>query len=201
VIRTDTEHQAAKTEAGARRERLRVYGEKLATEGYTPEEIEILMQPLEAFALELEYEVAQYERIRSGDVNEIARLRDLGRILIALRISKKITQRDLATRTGVAESQVSRDERHEYHGAKLERIARVFTALGAEHTLELTADGARIQGYVYDEFPQAEAPAAPLSSNYKIGLPAPDVRVSVKTPQAAGGMQFETCNDNLALVA
>jgi transcriptional regulator with XRE-family HTH domain len=207
MIRTEADYQAAKTEAAARRQRLRAYGEKLLTEGYTSEEIEILMQPTEAFAIELEHEIAQYERIRSGDVNEIARLGELGKILIALRISKKITQRDLATRTGVAESQVSRDERHEYHGAKIDRIARVLSVLGAEYKLEVTADGARIQAYVYDELPLAEALGALLQSNGNIGLPGwkHEVRVSNKPQQDVTGGQadvhFETANDNLGLVA
>ena len=40
----------------------------------------------------------------------------IGRLLIALWIAKGLTQRELAERLEVSETQVSRDERNEYHG-------------------------------------------------------------------------------------
>jgi len=55
-----------------------------------------------------------------------------------------VTQRELAERLGVHESQVSRDERNEYHGITLERAARVVDALGVEiRTTVLPVRGAR----------------------------------------------------------
>ena len=54
----------------------------------------------------------------------------MGRLLIALRISQGLSQRELAERLGVHESTVSRDERNEYHGITLERTAKVLAALG-----------------------------------------------------------------------
>ncbi|MFM7058282.1 MAG: helix-turn-helix domain-containing protein [Planctomycetota bacterium] len=41
-----------------------------------------------------------------------------------------MTQRQLAERLGVHESQVSRDERNEYHGITLDRAARLLDAPG-----------------------------------------------------------------------
>ena len=55
-----------------------------------------------------------------------------GQLLVALRVAQGISQRELAERLGVHESQVSRDERNEYHGVTLERAQRVLDALGAE---------------------------------------------------------------------
>ena len=52
-------------------------------------------------------------------------------MLIALRIYKGLTQRQLAERLGVSEAAVSRDECNEYHGITLERAQRVLDALGA----------------------------------------------------------------------
>jgi transcriptional regulator with XRE-family HTH domain len=52
-------------------------------------------------------------------------------MLIAVRIAQGVSQRELATRLDVHESQVSRDERNEYFGITLERAARVLDALGA----------------------------------------------------------------------
>ena len=44
---------------------------------------------------------------------------DSGHLLISLRIAKGISQRELAKRLNVHESQVSRDERNEYFGITL----------------------------------------------------------------------------------
>jgi transcriptional regulator with XRE-family HTH domain len=64
-------------------------------------------------------------------------------MLIAVRIAQGVTQRELAKRLGVHESQVSRDERNEYFGITLERAARVLDALGARlHSrVRLSASG------------------------------------------------------------
>ncbi len=56
----------------------------------------------------------------------------IGQLLVALRIAQGITQRELAERLGVHGSQVSRDERNEYHGVTVERVQRILDALGVE---------------------------------------------------------------------
>lgn len=48
---------------------------------------------------------------------------------MALRIARGLTQRELAERLSVHESQVSRDERNDYHGITVERATRVLDAL------------------------------------------------------------------------
>ena len=52
-----------------------------------------------------------------------------------MRIAQGISQRELAKRLGVHESQVSRDERNEYFGITLERAIKVLDALNVKlHT-------------------------------------------------------------------
>lgn len=58
-------------------------------------------------------------------------LRGLGHLLISLRIAQGMTQRDLAEKLGVHESQISRDERNEYFGIKVERAMKILDALNA----------------------------------------------------------------------
>ena len=58
-------------------------------------------------------------------------LHGVGRLLISLRIYSGLTQRDLAARLGIHESQVSRDERNEYHGITVGRATRILEILGA----------------------------------------------------------------------
>jgi transcriptional regulator with XRE-family HTH domain len=56
----------------------------------------------------------------------------LGRLLIALRIYKGLTQSQLAQKLGIDASQISRDERNEYHGITVERASRLLDAMGVE---------------------------------------------------------------------
>jgi len=105
--------------------------EALAAAGLNPEEIERAMQPLRSFRAQLEDEIAWYEAVRRGNLPTIHQMSDVGRLLIALRIFKGMSQRDLAERLGVSESVVSRDERNEYHGISVDRVQKILNALGA----------------------------------------------------------------------
>ena len=87
---------------------------------------------MESFHLQLAEEVESYDRLQRGEFDEIRNLRGIGRLLIGLRIAQGLSQRELAERLGVNESQVSRDERNEYHGVTMERAARILDALHAE---------------------------------------------------------------------
>jgi transcriptional regulator with XRE-family HTH domain len=51
-------------------------------------------------------------------------------MLIGVRIALGLSQRELAEKLGVHESQVSRDERNEYYGIAVERVSRILEALG-----------------------------------------------------------------------
>lgn len=82
-----------------------------------------------SFHLQLKEEVESYERLKRGEFDELVNLRGLGHLLISLRIAQGVSQRDLAERLGVHESQISRDERNEYFGVKLERAVKILDAL------------------------------------------------------------------------
>jgi len=49
--------------------------------------------------------------------------------MVGARIAMGLTQRQLAERLNIHESQVSRDERNEYHGVSVERAQRVLDAM------------------------------------------------------------------------
>jgi ribosome-binding protein aMBF1 (putative translation factor) len=72
------------------------------------------------------------EHRKRGELGEIRNLHGLGRTLVALRIALGLTQRELAERLGVHESQVSRDERNEYHAVTVDRASRILDALGVD---------------------------------------------------------------------
>lgn len=132
MIRNENEYQEAVTRLMEERGRLDAQRKQLKADGLTPEQIKRACDPMESFHLQLAEEVKSYERLKRGEFGEVHNLLGIGRLLVGLRIAQGISQRALAERLGVNESQVSRDERNEYHGVALERAERILNALHAE---------------------------------------------------------------------
>jgi ribosome-binding protein aMBF1 (putative translation factor) len=129
MIRNETEYQEAVTRLADECKRLADHRARLKDAGLKDEEIKRVIDPMESFHLQLKEEVESYERLKRGEFDELENLRGLGHLLISLRIAQGISQRDLAERLGVHESQVSRDERNEYFSVKLERAVKILDAL------------------------------------------------------------------------
>ncbi len=132
MIRNENEYQEAVARLKEERARLDAHRKKLEETGLSPDEIKRVSDPMESFHLQLAEEVESYERLKRGEFGEARNLRGIGQLLIGLRIAQGLSQRELAERLGVHESQVSRDERNEYHGITLERAARILDALQVE---------------------------------------------------------------------
>jgi transcriptional regulator with XRE-family HTH domain len=81
--------------------------------------------------------------LKRGEFEELDNLRGLGHLLIALRIAQGVSQRELAKRLDVHESQVSRDERNEYYGITLERVIRILEALNVRLRTKVEAEPSR----------------------------------------------------------
>ena len=129
MIRNESEYQEAVARLADEQKRLVDHRARLKTAGLTTEEINRVIDPMESFHLQLKEEVESYERLKRGEFEELDNLRGLGHLLIALRIAQGISQRELAKRLEVHESQVSRDERNEYFGITLERAMKILDAL------------------------------------------------------------------------
>lgn len=129
MIRNESEYQEASSRLAEEGARLAEHRKRLKAAGLNADEIKRVIDPMESFHLQLQEEVESYERLKRGEFPDLENLRGLGHLLISLRIAKGISQRDLASRLSVHESQVSRDERNEYHGITLERASKVLDAL------------------------------------------------------------------------
>lgn len=130
MIKTDREYTDTKELIRRREEAFIASAADLAARGYTPEQVAKLHEPMRTFHLGMVEEVEYYERLKRGDIGGIQGIRALGKHLIALRIAAGITQRELARRMDVHESQVSRDEHDDYHGITLGRAESIARALG-----------------------------------------------------------------------
>lgn len=142
MIRNENEYREAVQRLIDEKKRIAQQKAELEKMGLSPDEVKRVLDPMRSFHLQLQEEVESYERLKRGEFEEIRNLRGIGHLLIALRIARGISQRQLADRLGVHESQVSRDERNEYHGITLDRAARVLDALGVElrSTVEVPAE-------------------------------------------------------------
>ncbi|MGD0089154.1 MAG: helix-turn-helix transcriptional regulator [Planctomycetota bacterium] len=130
MIRNEGEYREAVRRLAEERARLAQQRVRLKAQGLTAKQIKHALDPFKSFHLQLVEEVESYERLKRGDVEEVTNLHGLGRVLVALRIALGLTQRELAKRLEIDESQVCRDERNEYHGITVERASRVLDALG-----------------------------------------------------------------------
>jgi ribosome-binding protein aMBF1 (putative translation factor) len=140
MIRNETEYQEASARLAEERNRLSDHRVRLKEAGLAEEEIKRVIDPMESFHLQLKEEVESYERLKRGEFEELENLRGFGHLLISLRIAQGMSQRELAKRLSVHESQVSRDERNEYFGITLERAVKILDALNVRlHTkVEIT---------------------------------------------------------------
>ena len=143
MIRNEAEYQEASVRLAEEQKRLVEHRARLKEAGLTEEEIKRVIDPIESFHLQLREEVESYERLKRGEFEELENLRGLGHLLIALRIAQGISQRELARRLSVHESQVSRDERNEYFGITLERAIKILDALNARLHTKVQLEAAR----------------------------------------------------------
>lgn len=128
MIRNEAEYKEAVERLAAEQNRLADHRARLKSAGLSDDEVKRVMDPMESFHLQLSEEVESYERLKRGEFEELENFRGLGHLMISLRISQGISQRELAKRLGVHESQVSRDERNEYFGITLDRAMKVLDA-------------------------------------------------------------------------
>ncbi len=130
MIRNDAEQQKAVERIAAERERIDVLCRQLEAAGLAADEVRRAVEPIRSFHQQLIEEVDEYRRLKRGEFADLVNFDGIGRLLVSMRIFRGLTQRALAASLGVHESQVSRDERNEYHGITVSRAARICEILG-----------------------------------------------------------------------
>ena len=130
MIRNEEEYQEAVRRVQEERARLDDHKIRLEEMGLESDEVKRAIDPLRLFHDQLAEEVGSYERLKRGDITEMTNLHGLGHVLVALRIAFGLNQYELASRLGVHESRVFRDERNRYRNVTVERASRILDALG-----------------------------------------------------------------------
>ncbi len=148
MIKNERQYQITKTQAekfasALRQAEARTYSDPLLASL----ERDSLRSQLE----ELEEELAEYDRLRSGQVKEIVvdSIDRIPRALIQARIASGLSQKDLADRLGLKEQQVQRYEATDYTTAGLARILDIIRALGGNIRLTMTVPVAVPSGTVF----------------------------------------------------
>ena len=141
MIRNENEYKDAVRRLGEQEERLKQQTAELKRTKLSRDEIKRVLDPVRSFHEQIKEEVASYERLKRGEFNELQNFSGIGRLLIALRVAKGLTQRELAERLAVSETQVSRDERNEYHGVTVDRANRILEALEVQVTSAVSSLG------------------------------------------------------------
>jgi ribosome-binding protein aMBF1 (putative translation factor) len=118
---------------------------KLAAEGLRPAQIMRATDSSRVFHDQIKDEIDSYDRLKKGHFDELRNLHGIGQMLIGVRIAMNLSQRELAEKLDMHESQVSRDERNEYYGITVERAARILDALGVEITTRVEKIGALVK--------------------------------------------------------
>jgi len=142
VIRSEAEYQGALQHLNQDRMFAEQQRAGLVRPGLTPGEVDRGMEPVLSFQAQLAEDIEWYEHARRGEIPAVHNLTQVGRQLIALRIAKRISQRELAERLGVSEAVVSRDERNEYHNVTVTRAQKIIESLRGDviTTLSETPD-------------------------------------------------------------
>ncbi len=141
MIRNENEYREAVRRLEEQEARIQKQAAELRSMKLSKQERKRVLDPIQSFHDQLHEEIASYERLKRGEFEEVSNFEGLGRLLIALRIAGGLTQRELAERLEVSESQVSRDERNEYHGVTLERANRILEVLDAEVRTTVVSSG------------------------------------------------------------
>ena len=142
MIRNEREYREALSRLKRDGEVITDQRRALVESGLSEEEVNRGLGPLLSFQAQLEEEVEWYERARRREFKVSHDVRDIGYMLIALRIANGLTQKELAEKLGVSEAMVSRDERNEYHGITVERAQRILDAMG--EALRFEVDSRRL---------------------------------------------------------
>lgn len=141
MIRNENEYQEALKRLKEDEHVISTQKQAFLEMGLNNEQINRGLAPMLTFHQQLEDEIKWYERVKRGDIEVIQNITDLGKGLIALRIARGMTQKELAQVLGTTEAQVSRDERNDYHGVGLERAQRIVDAIhGARIKIEFLID-------------------------------------------------------------
>jgi transcriptional regulator with XRE-family HTH domain/cytidylate kinase len=131
MIKNERQLRISKAQADKFRETLKGLESAPLDESVHPILRNAELSGLRSQLADLERDIEEYERLRSGqkDLVKVERFEDLPRALIQGRIAAGLTQEQLAAKLKVKAQQIQRYEATEYQSASLSRVAEVVRLL------------------------------------------------------------------------
>lgn len=111
-------------------------------------ELRVFEDAIKSQLTDLESEIAEYERLRSGEalVLTIDSFDELPKALIKGRIAAGLTQRALAERLSLDEQQIAQYEATNYGSASMELVGQVIDALGIDVREQVLVPAREVSG-------------------------------------------------------
>jgi ribosome-binding protein aMBF1 (putative translation factor) len=113
MMSNEKEFQRAQQLLAATKKQIAATTHALQQQGMDQSAIDDLLVSLKLTCQQMEAELTWYEDAKAQRLGAYT-FENIGQLLIGLRIAMGLSRRDLASRLGVHESVVSRDEHHEY---------------------------------------------------------------------------------------
>jgi len=118
-----------------------------------PREIYLAMiAGVESQIRDMEAELNEYETLSIMGALQIDNIEELGRLLIKARIAKGLNQNEFAEKCGLKSQQIQKYEENDYASASLQRIYKLYKALGisfsASVDLQKNASGSSVGDYM-----------------------------------------------------
>lgn len=132
MIKSDEAYKKALEDLERAKEELEKLYSMLSRDGFTTEQIKKVTGMPYLNMKQLEDDIEEYKLYMEGNFDCDDFEGDLGRYLIACRIYRRMTQKELSEKLGVSPQQISRDERNEYRGATYEKLKNVAEILNVK---------------------------------------------------------------------
>jgi len=129
MMKSDKEYELAKKQLSKLNELYDTQLKELKKKGLSEKDAKSSLSSSLTYAMQCKEEVELYEKLKKGQLPPMEHFSSTGRYLVAARIARGMTQRELAEKLGVKESAVSRDERNEYHGMSVQKMEKLLYAL------------------------------------------------------------------------
>lgn len=167
----------------AKRSLLSLRARMAAGDAISSDECEGQLSEMQRRVAQLTRDVEIYESLKVGKTSifSVSNLHDLSELLIAARIARGMTQKDLAIFMGMKMQQIQKYEAERFQSASLRRVAMIADALG----LDVHQAGELVGGRALGGIDLSKPSAFPLGEMYRRGWLEPYGGSSLGTQEAA----------------
>lgn len=115
--------------------------ESLTKQGFSLEEIERIIDPMKFFSQQILADLDRYDQVKSQKIMPtVHHLKEIGLLLIALRIAKGLTYEQLAEKIHLDPHEIRKHELNDYFKINPWQVQGIVEALGAEFSITINLE-------------------------------------------------------------